>query len=65
MVYSNYFRTLEIIYKVKLNSTLRNTIQNHFIEELNLFTEQDMYEHTKKTILSYCFRKINSKKLNK
>jgi hypothetical protein len=63
MEYSNYFRTLEIIYKVKLDSTLRNTIQNHFTEELNLFTEQDMYEHSRKAILSYCFRKINSEKI--
>ena len=63
MDYSNYFRTLEIIYKVKLDSTLRNTIQNHFIEELNLFTEQDMYEQHQKAIQSYFFRKINSKKI--
>ena len=63
MEYANYFRTLEKIYNVKLDSTLRNTIQNHFIEELNLFTEQDMYEHTQKAILSYCFRKINNQKI--
>ena len=63
MQYSNYFRTLEIIYKVKLDSTLRNTIQNHFTEELNLFTEQDMYEQASKAIQSYCFRKINNEKI--
>jgi len=59
MEFSNYFRTLEIKYNMKLDSTLKNTIQNHFTEELNLFSEQDMYEQSRKVILSYGFRKIN------
>jgi|GEM_PF-3201043 hypothetical protein len=61
MEWSNYFRTLERIYEIKIDSTLRNTIKNHFTEELYLFSEQDMYELTPKAIQFYCYRKINNK----
>lgn len=62
MEWSNYFRTLEIMYKMKFDSTIKYTIKNHFIEELNLFTEQDMYEQTKKIVQAYRYSKINNRK---
>ena len=65
MEWSNYFRTLERIYRIKFDSAWKSTIKHHFTEDNHLITEQDMYEHTQRTILSYCFRKLNNEKLNK
>ena len=62
MEYSNYFSTLESIYKMKFDSTLKHTIKNHFTEELQLFTEQDMFERALKIRKSYCFSIINGRK---
>jgi len=63
MEWSNYFRTLENVYKIKFDSTLKDTIKNHFTEELNLFTEQDMYEQTRKIVQAYRFSRINHRKI--
>ena len=62
MEWSNYFNTLESIYKMKFDSPVKNAIKNHFTEELQLFTEQDMFERTLKIRQSYCFSIINTRK---
>lgn len=53
MNWSNYFRELEIVYRIEINQELRNTIQEHFVENLNIYTEQDMYEQSRKIIQNY------------
>lgn len=62
MDWNKYINTLENIYRIKIDSQLRNAIINHFIEDLNLNTEQDMYNQTNKLILSSYYSKINGKK---
>lgn len=62
MDWNKYINTLENIYRIKIDSQLRNAIINHFIEDLNLNTEQDMYEQSNKLILSSYYSKINGKK---
>lgn len=53
MEYKNYFRWLEEIYRIEINQELRNVITNHFGDNLNIYTEQDMYEQSRKLILNY------------
>ena len=53
MNWSNYFRELEMAYRIEINQELRNTIQEHFGENLNIYTEQDMYEQSLKIIQNY------------
>lgn len=53
MNWSNYFRELEIAYRIEINQELRNIIQEHFGENLNIYTEQDMYEQSRKIIQNY------------
>ena len=61
MNYNNYFKALERCYQIQLDSTIRNTMINHFKDELYLFTEQDMYEQTRKIVNTYIYSKTNSK----
>ena len=63
MEWSNYLRSLEHIYKIEFDSTLKNTIKNYFTEELSLFTEQDMFERTIQTRQSYGISKIKREKI--
>ena len=53
MNWSNYFRELEMAYRIEINQELRNTIQEHFGENLNIYTDQDMYEQSRKIIQNY------------
>jgi len=53
MRYSNYFRWLESAYRIEINQELRNIVINHFGENLNIYTEQDMYEQSRKIIQNY------------
>ncbi|MCI7648082.1 MAG: hypothetical protein MSS59_08355 [Lactobacillus johnsonii] len=53
MNWNNYFRELEMAYRIEINQELRNTIQEHFGENLNIYTEQDMYEQSRKIIQNY------------
>ena len=39
MNWSNYFRELEMAYRIEINQELRNTIQEHFGENLNIYTD--------------------------
>ena len=56
MDYKNFFKWLELAYRIDINSELRNTLTEHFGENLNIYTEQDLYEQSRK---SYKTIKIN------
>ena len=53
MSWNNYFKSLEKTYRIEINQELRNTIREHFGENLNIYTEQDMYEQSRKIIQNY------------
>lgn len=64
MNWDNYFRTLEITYKIEINRKLRSTLKEHFRINLNIYIEQDLYEQSRKLIQNnkdkYCKKhKIN------
>lgn len=61
MKWTNYFNTLEKMYRIKIDSKLQDTIQHHFGTDLGLYTEQDMYEQSRKIIESYQFSKKHLK----
>lgn len=65
MNWSNYFRKIETMYKIKIDSTIRSTIINQFTEEYYLFTEEDIFELSRKNIQSYLCNKINNNKIKK
>ena len=65
MNWSNYFRKIETMYKIKIDSTIRSTIINQFTEEYYLFTEEDIFELSRKNIQSYLYSKINNNKIKK
>lgn len=53
MDWDNYFNSLSIQYRIEINQTLQNAIKEHFGENLNIYTEQDMYEQTRKIIQNH------------
>lgn len=53
MRYNNYFKWLEKAYRIEINQELRNNVVSHFGENLNIYTEQDMYEQSRKIIQNY------------
>ncbi len=53
MDYKNFFRWLEIIYHIEINKELRNTLNEHFGDDLNIYTDQDLYEQSRKIIQNY------------
>ncbi len=53
MKYNNYFNWLEKTYRIEINSELRDVLQKHFGDNLNIYSEQDMYEQTRKVIQKY------------
>ena len=56
MNWNKYFENLEFLYRIEINQQLRNTIQEHFGNEFNIYTEQDLYEQTQKIIQDYQYR---------
>ena len=58
MDYKNFFKWLELAYRIDINSELRNTLTEHFGENLNIYTEQDLYEQSRKIIQDYRERYI-------
>ena len=60
MEYKNYFKWLENTYRIEINQELRNVIINHFGDNLNIYTEQDMYEQSRKLIQSYTDRYLKT-----
>ena len=67
MEYKSYFKWLESTYRIEINQELRNAIASHFGDNLNIYTEQDMYEQSRKLIESYTnkYIQINYHKLYK
>lgn len=62
MEYKNFFRWLELAYRIDINSELRNTLAEHFGENLNIYTEQDLYEQSRKIIQNYKDKHTNKYK---
>ena len=62
MEYKNFFKWLEKTYKIEINSELRNTLEEHFGESLNLYTNQDLYEQGRNIIQSYTDKYTNKYK---
>ena len=67
MEYKSYFKWLEGTYRIEINQELQNAIVSHFGDNLNIYTEQDMYEQSRKLIESYKnkYLQINYHKLYK
>ncbi len=64
MEYRNFFRWLELAYRIDINSELRNTLVEHFGEDLNIYTDQDLYEQSRRIIQTYRDKYINQKYYN-
>lgn len=60
MEYKNYFKWLESTYRIEISQELRNAIASHFGDNLNIYTEQDMYEQSRKLIRNYKDRYKNN-----
>lgn len=60
MDWERYFMALEMSYRTEINQELRNTIMEYFGSNMNIYTEQDLCEQTRKIIQEYTYR--NSKK---
>ncbi len=59
MEYKNFFRWLELAYRIDINKELQNTLEEHFGEDLNIYTDQDLYEQSRKVIQTYKDKYIN------
>ena len=53
MEYKSFFKWLEIVYNVEITKDLQNTIKEHFGDNLNIYTDQDLYEQSRKLIQNY------------
>lgn len=53
MEYENFFKWLEITYRIDINVELRNILTEHFGDNLNIYTDQDLYEQSRKLIQNY------------
>jgi hypothetical protein len=61
MEYKNFFRWLELLYKIDINRELRSALVEHFGVDLDIYTEQDLYEQSRKIIQTYKDKCINTK----
>ena len=61
MEYKNFFRWLELLYKIDINRELRSALVEHFGVDLDIYTEQDLYEQSRKIIQTYKDKYINTK----
>lgn len=50
MEYKNFFSWLELAYHIEINKELRNTLTEHFGANLNIYTDEDLYEQNRKII---------------
>lgn len=53
MEYKSFFRWLESVYRIDITKELQNTIKEHFGDNLNIYTDQDLYEQSRKIIQKY------------
>lgn len=61
MNYNNFFKWIESYYRIDINKELRNALIEHFGKDLNIYTEQDLYEQSRKLIQTYKGKYINQK----
>ena len=61
MDYRNFFRWLEEYYRMDIDKKLQNTLIEHFGENLNIYTEQDLYEQSRKIIQNYKDKYLKNK----
>ena len=61
MQYINFIKWLESSYRIEINKELQNTLEEHFGADLNIYTEQDLYEQSRKLIQNYKNKYINEK----
>lgn len=50
------------MYRIEINQNLQNAIKEHFGEDLDIYTDQDMYEQARKIIQSYKSQRLNKDK---
>lgn len=50
MDYNNFFKWLENFYRIDIDKELQNTLIEHFGANLNIYTEQYLYEQSRKII---------------
>lgn len=61
MEYENFFKWLELAYKIDINKELQNTMEEHFGDNLNIYTDQDLYEQSRKIIQNYQYTNMYKK----
>lgn len=61
MEYKNFFKWLELVYKIDITKNLQNTIREHFGEDLDIYTDQDLYEQSRKIIQTYKYKYLNNR----
>ena len=61
MEYRNFFRWLEKHYAIKITKKLQNTLLEHFGDNLNIYTEQDLFEQARPKIYTFKDNCINQK----
>lgn len=61
MDYNNFFRWLEKYYHIQITKELQNTLEEHFGDNLNIYTDQDLYEQSRKIIQNFKDECINKK----
>lgn len=62
MEWRSYFKWIEEMYRIEINHNLQNAIKEHFGEDLDIYTDQDMYEQSRKIIQSYKNQRLNKDK---
>ena len=62
MDYKNFFKWLEDYYRIDIDKELQNTLSEHFGANLNIYTEQDLYEQSRKIIQNYKDKNITKYK---
>lgn len=65
MNYSNFFKWLEIAYRIDINKELQNILEEHFGANLGIYTDQDLYEQSRKVIQKYKEINLQKSKYNK
>lgn len=64
MQWNNYLKWLEMTYRTEINHQVRTNIKEHFRNDLNIYTDEEMYEKSQKIIQDYkskYYIKIHSK----
>ena len=61
MEYNNFFKWLELVYRIDINKELQNTLTEHFGDNLNIYTDQDLYEQSRKIIQNYKDKYLHNK----